>query len=207
MDFASQFQGVLTRALLSLFLLRFSFSLSLSLFLFPSVFLSPSVSLLPSFLLQVVTTRSSGDALRKNRPFQPSPCVFYVREISQEFAYVQMTSRWFEISHRQICLRQPYLFRPSALQPRHVRARFECPGTLRPLPSHIRVYVCVCMCIYRAGKSTTVPSPSKLKLRFHRRLRIRREIKSNGPQPRIRRLGTTSTQTSVKSLQCQQKVQ
>ena len=41
----------------------------------------------------------------------------------------------------------------------------------------------------------------------HRRLRIRREIKSNGPQPRIRRLGTTSTGTSVKSLQCQQKVQ
>ena len=90
----------------------------LSLFLLPSVFLSPS------FLPQVVTTRSSVDTLRKNPPFQPSPCVFYVHEISQEFAYVQITSRWFEISHRQICLRQPSLFRRSALQARHVRARF-----------------------------------------------------------------------------------
>ena len=59
----------------------------------------------------------------------------------------------------------------------------------------------------RAGKPTIVPNPSKLKLRFHRRLRIRREIKSNGPWPRIRRFGTTSTRTSVKSLQCKQKVQ
>ena len=46
MDFASQFQGVLTRALLFLFLLRFSFSLSF--FFLPSAFLSPSVSLLTS---------------------------------------------------------------------------------------------------------------------------------------------------------------
>ena len=52
MDFASQFQGVLTRALLSLFLLRFSFSLSLSLSLSPSISFVPSFSLLPflSFL-------------------------------------------------------------------------------------------------------------------------------------------------------------
>ena len=115
----------------------FLLSVSLSFILLPSVFLSPSISLLPSFLLQVVTTSSSVDALRKNSPFQPSPCVFYVREISQEFAYVQITSRWCEISHRQLCLRQPYLFRPSALQARHVRACFACPGTLRPLPSQI----------------------------------------------------------------------
>ena len=86
------------------------FLLCLSLFLSPSFL--PSFSLLPflpSFLLQV-------DALGKNHPYRPSPCVFYVHEISQEFAYVQITSRWFEISHRQICLRQPSLFRRSALQ-------------------------------------------------------------------------------------------
>ena len=118
MDFASPFQGVLTQALLSLFLLRFSFCFS------------------PSFLLQVVTLCSLVDTLRKNHPFQPSPCVFYVHEILQEFAYVQITSHWFEISHRQICLRQPFLFRCSTLQARHVHARFACPGTLHPLPSH-----------------------------------------------------------------------
>ena len=136
MDFASQFQGVLIRA----FSPSFSFavpSLSLSLPLSPSfrLSLSPSGSRLPS-----VVTSSSGDALRTKRSFQPLPCVFYVREISQEFAYMQITSRWFEISHHQICSRQPYRFRFSALQARHVRARFECPGTLRPLPSQ---FVCL----------------------------------------------------------------
>ena len=113
--------------------------LSASVPLSPGFFLlslSPSFCF-SSFLLQVVTTHSSIDALRKNHDFQPSPCIFYVREISQEFVYVQITYRWFKISHCQICLRQPYLFRPSALQARHVRARFECPGTLRPLPSHL----------------------------------------------------------------------
>ena len=119
--------------------LSLSLSRSLSLSLSPSFRLSLSFRFsppfLPFFLLQVVTTRSSGDTLKKNRHFQPSPCVFYVREISQEFAYVQITSRWFEISHRQICLRQPYLFRRSAQQASHVRARFEYPGTLRSLPS------------------------------------------------------------------------
>ena len=78
-------------------LLRFSFSFSLSLFLLPSVFLSPS------FLLQVVTTLSSVDSPRKNHHFQPSLCVFYVCDILQEFAYVQITCCWFEISHYQIC--------------------------------------------------------------------------------------------------------
>ena len=114
MDFANQFQGVLTQALLSLVSCAF-----------PSLSLSHSF-----FFLQVVTTCSSVDTLRKNHSFHPSPCVFYVCEISQEFAYVQITSRWFEISHRQICLRQPYLFSLSALQARHIRAHFECPGTL-----------------------------------------------------------------------------
>ena len=84
----------------------------------PSFCLSLSFRFSSSFLLQVVKPRSSVDAFRKNHPFQPSPCVFYVHEISQEFAYVQITSRWFEISHRQICLRQPSLFRRSALQAR-----------------------------------------------------------------------------------------
>ena len=138
MDFASQFQGVLIRA----FSPSFSFAV-------PSLSLSPSFSFLPLFSLSFrfspsfppsflpsVVTSSSGDALRTKRSFQPLPCVFYVRAISQEFAYVQITSRWFEISHHQICSRQPYRFRFSALQARHVRARFECPGTLRPLPSH-----------------------------------------------------------------------
>ena len=101
----------------------------LSLFLLPSIFLSPS------FLLQVVTPHSSVNALRKYHRFQLSSCVFYVHEISQEFAYVQITSRWFEISHHQICLRQPSLFRCSTLQARRVRACFACPGMLRPLPS------------------------------------------------------------------------
>ena len=78
--------------------LSLSLSLALSFFLLPSFFLSPSFlsflpSFLPSFLLQVITTRLSVDALRKNHHYQPSPCVFYVREISQEFAYVQITSR------------------------------------------------------------------------------------------------------------------
>ena len=50
MDFASPFQGVLTQALLSLVLLRFSFSLSLSLSLafLPSFSLLSFLSFLPS---------------------------------------------------------------------------------------------------------------------------------------------------------------
>ena len=126
--FRKSVSGRIDSSVLSLFLLRCFFRLSLS----PSGFW---LSFLPSFLPSVVTS-SSGDALRTKRSFQPLPSVFYVREISQEFAYVQITSRWFEISHHQICSRQPYRFRFSALQARHVRARFECPGTLRPLPSH-----------------------------------------------------------------------
>ena len=50
MDFANQFQGVLTQALLSHFLLRFSFSLSPSFSFLPSFSLLPSLSFLPSFL-------------------------------------------------------------------------------------------------------------------------------------------------------------
>ena len=58
-------------------------------------------------------------------------------KVSQEFAYVQIDSRWFEISQRYIwCLMQPYLFFASALRASYVRGRFECPGTLRPLHSH-----------------------------------------------------------------------
>ena len=139
--FRKSVSGRIDSSALSLFLLRCSFSLALSLFLLPSVFLSllPALAFLPPFLpsfLPSVVISSSGDALRTNRHFQPLPCVFYVREISQEFAYMQITSHLFEISHRQICSRQPYRFRFSALQDRHVRARFECPGTLCPLPSH-----------------------------------------------------------------------
>ena len=141
MDFASQFQGVLIRAFSPSFSFAvLSLSLSPSISFLPSLSLLPVLAFLPSFLPQVVTS-SSGDALRtkkkkkKKNSFQPLPCVFYVPEISQEFAYVKITSRWFEISHHQICLRQPYRFCFSALQARHVRARFECPGTLRPLPS------------------------------------------------------------------------
>ena len=69
----------------------------------------------------------------------PIPAVtvrFYAREVLQEFAYVQIDSHWFKISQNYIwCLRQSYLFLASALQARHVRVRFECPGTLRPLHS------------------------------------------------------------------------
>ena len=114
--FRKSVSGRIDSSVLSLFLLRCSFSLALS----PSFRFSLSLSLLPVLA------------------FLPSflPSFLYVREISQEFAYVQITSRWFEISHHQICSRQPYRFRFSALQARHVRACFECPGTLRPLPSH-----------------------------------------------------------------------
>ena len=126
--FRTSVSGRIDSSVLSLFLLRCSFSLALS----PSFCLSllPVLAFLPS-----VVTSSSGDALRTKISVTPLPCVFYVREISPEFAYVQITSRWFEISHHQICSRQPYRFRFSVLQARHVRARFECPGTLRPLPS------------------------------------------------------------------------
>ena len=106
--------------------LRFSFSLCVC------VSLSPSLALSPSLL----SSLSCNNTFVGRRTQKES---FYVHEISQEFAYVQITSRWFKISHRQICLRQPYLFLPSALQARHVSARFECPGTLRPLPSHSSV--------------------------------------------------------------------
>ena len=56
---------------------------------------------------------------------------FYAHKVSQEFAYVQIDSRWFEISQHYIWyLRQPYQFLTSALQARPVHVRFECPGTL-----------------------------------------------------------------------------
>ena len=126
MDFASQFQGVLTRVLLSLMSCTFP-SHSLSLPLSPSFHLSLSFRLSPSFLpCPSCNTTFVGQRTQKESSL---PAVL------QEFAYVQITSRWFEISHCQICLRQPYLFPPSTLQARHVRVRFECPGTLRPLPS------------------------------------------------------------------------
>ena len=123
MDFTCQFQGVVTQALLSLVSCAFP-SLSLSFRLSPSFLPSPSCN-------NTFVGRPT-----QNHRFQLSPYVFYVLEISQEFAYVQITSCWFEISHHQICLRQPYLFLPSALQARYVHTHFECLGTLHPLHSH-----------------------------------------------------------------------
>ena len=102
-------------------------------------------SFLPSFclsLLQVVMTLSSvhvGWLTQKESPVPAVTVRFYAREVSQEFAYVQIDSHLFEISQRYIwCLRQPYQFLTSALQARHVRAHFECPGTLRPLHSQLK---------------------------------------------------------------------
>ena len=133
--FRKSVSGHIDSSILSLFLLLCSFSLALSLFLLPSVFLS--LLLVLTFLPSLSCNKFVGRRTQnKSFFFQLLPCVFYVREISQEFAYVRINSRWFEISHHQICSRQPYVFRFSALQARHVCARFECQGTLRPLPSH-----------------------------------------------------------------------
>ena len=97
-------------------------------------------SFLPS-LLQVITKLSSVLVSWLTQKESPVPAVtvrFYAREILKEFAYMQMDSHWFEISQRYIwCLKQPYLFLASTLQARHVHVRFECPGMLRPLHSHV----------------------------------------------------------------------
>ena len=105
-------------------------------------------SFLPSVrpsLLQVVMTLSSVHVGRIAQKESPVPAVtvrFYAREVSQEFAYVQIDSRWFEISQRYIwCLRQPLQFLASALLARHVNAHFECQGTLRPLLSQVLLVI------------------------------------------------------------------
>ena len=100
------------------------------------------VLFLPS-LLQVVITLLSMHVRRLAQKESRVPAVtvrFYAREVSQEFAYVQIDSRWFKISQRYIwCLRQPYQFLTSALHARHVCVRFECPGTLRLLHSQYMI--------------------------------------------------------------------
>ena len=105
----------------------------------PSFLPSVRPSVRPS-LLQVDMTLSSvhvGWLTQKESPVPAVTVRFYAREVSQEFAYVQIDSRWFETSQRYIwCLRQPNLFLASALHARHVCVRFECPDTLCPLHSH-----------------------------------------------------------------------
>ena len=136
-----------------------SFSLAFSLVLLPSFLLSlsPSGSRLPSFLpllacflpsflpsfLRWVVTRSSGKCTQNTVLVQPLPCVF--------------VCSWALV---RICIRANYLslvrdlpssniltaaISVSSLQARHVRARFECPGTS---PSHKMYKVFILHTVY-----------------------------------------------------------